>query len=70
MKFKKCSDVGNVYEFDIIEFIEFNYDGKGSAIVKNDGELMTYKLVDVNQIMFGVPGTGEKWYELEEQESE
>lgn len=66
MKFKKCLDSGNIYEFDIIEFIQFNYDGKGSAIVKNDGELMTYKLVDVNQIMFGHTGTGEKWYELEE----
>ena len=36
------------------------------AAVKNDGELGTYKLVNVNQIMFGDPGTGEKWYELEE----
>ena len=52
--------------FDIIEFIQFNYDGKGSAIVKNDGDLGAYKLIDVNQIMFGHAGTGEKWYELEE----
>lgn len=66
MKFKKCSDDGNIYKFNIIEFIQFNYDGKGSAIVKYDGELMTCKIGDVNQIMFGNAGAGERWYELEE----
>lgn len=45
MKFKKTKDDGNVLGFEIIEILQFNYDGKGSAIVKNDGELMTYKLV-------------------------
>jgi len=66
MKFKKVTDEGNVYGYEIIEIIQFNYDGKGSAITKVDGELDSYNLIDLNTIMFGDPGSGDKYYKLVE----
>jgi len=64
MKFKKITDDGNAYGFDMIEVLEFNYDGEGHAIIKEDGELAFCHKNDLNLIMFGDPGSGEKWYEL------
>lgn len=34
MKFVKVSDEGNAHGWDVIEFLQFNYDGKGSAIAR------------------------------------
>lgn len=64
MKFKKIKDEGNSYGFDLIEIIKFNYDGEGSAIAKEDGELCSIHPNDLDIIMFGDPGSGEKYYRL------
>ena len=64
MTLKKIKDENNVIGFDIIEIIQFNYDGKGGALVKNDGILDSYVLIDLDYILFGDSGTGEKYYEL------
>lgn len=64
MKFKKIRDEDNVYGFDIIEILKFNYDGEGSAIGKFDGELESIHVNDLEIIMFGDPGSGDKYYEL------
>ncbi len=64
MKFEKIKDEGNVYGFDLIEIIKFNYDGKGSALVKEDGALGSIHRNDLDIIMLGDPGSGEKYYQL------
>lgn len=64
MKFKKIKDEGNVYGFDLIEIIKFNYDGKGSALIKEDGELGSIHRNDLDIIMLGDPKSGEKYYQL------
>ena len=64
VKFKKIKDEGNCYGFDLIEIIKFNYDGEGSALVKQDGELSSYCSSYLDIIMFGDPGSGEKFYQL------
>ena len=64
MIFKKIKDEGNVYGFDLIEIIKFNYDGKGSALIKEDGELGSIHPNDLDIIMLGDPGSGEKYYQL------
>jgi len=57
MKFKKIRDEGNVYGFEVIEILEFNYDGEGSAIGKFDGDLQSIHINDLELIMFGDPGS-------------
>lgn len=63
MKFKKIKDEGNVIGYDLIEIIKFNYDGKGSALVKEDGKLGSLHPNDLNYVMFG-NDSGEEYYQL------
>ena len=65
LKFKKIRDEGNVLGHEEFEIIEFNYDGNGSALLKANGMLDSLGLADVNYMMFGDAGTGEKYYDLE-----
>jgi len=51
MKFKKVTDDDNVFGFDIIEFIQFNYDGDGTALALCDGELTSFHKNDVGEII-------------------
>lgn len=66
MKFKKVTDEGNVYGYELIEIIQFNYNGSGSAIAKLDGELDSIHKNDLPIILFGDPGSGDKYYQLVE----
>ena len=60
---KKIRDVGNAYGFSKIEIIQFNYNGAGDAIVRNDGaELDSMGKPDLDLVLFGDPGTGDRWY--------
>lgn len=45
----------NVYGYDKIHFLHFNYDGKGSALVTHDDDLAIdlYGPGDVDNILFG-----------------
>lgn len=63
MIFKKTDACNNPYGYKEIEIIKFNYDGDGSAIVKEEGLLSSYGIVDINIIMFG-DEAGTKLYEL------
>ena len=51
----KMVNPDNDFGFDTIEFLQFNYDGKGSAIALGNGELepMDLSLDDVEYILFG-----------------
>ena len=53
MKLKKISDEGNDYGYDIIEILQFNYDGQGNAIAKFDGRLDFLAQTDLDMILFG-----------------
>ena len=57
MKFDKIRDEGNVYGFEVIEILGFNYDGEGSAIGEFDGDLQSIHINDLELIMFGDPGS-------------
>lgn len=45
LKFRKNSDNS------IVEFLQFNYDGIGSAIVLTNKEVFSFTLVEVNDII-------------------
>ena len=61
---KKVKDENNAYGYKQIDFIQFNYDGDGSSICFNDGELSSYCENDTNMILFGDPVSGDKCYKL------
>ena len=67
LKFKKVKE--NVLNFDLIEIISFNYDGKGGALVFNSNKkdkkkwLASYNGVDLDLILFGDSGSCEKFYQ-------
>jgi hypothetical protein len=65
-RLEKISSDGNAYGHDKIDIVSLNYDGDGSAIAINDdnGTLEHYALVDLEMILFGDPGTGDRWYKL------
>lgn len=45
----------NVYGYEKIHFLQFNFDGKGSALVTHDDDpkLDSYCAIDVSHILFG-----------------
>jgi len=45
----ECNDF---YGFEIVEFLQFNYDGHGNAIVFADGEVRKADLETVNHVLF------------------
>ncbi len=51
-------EVHNGCGFNKIEVITFNYDGKGGALVLEDGELSYYNKDEIFSIMF------HGWYDL------
>jgi len=51
-------ELQNIYGFETIEIIQFNYDGKGGSLAICDGELSSYNLLDTENIIFG------GWYDL------
>jgi hypothetical protein len=68
MILKKVSDIRNAYGYDFVAILQFNYDGNGNAIVQfyNKGDIqkdLKFCLrKDLNNILFGNPTNGEKWY--------
>ena len=60
---RKITDDGNWYGYEIIEILAFNYDGQGTALVRQDGEVSSYGCVDLELIIHGDPGEGTRWYE-------
>ena len=58
---EKVTDDGNPYGFYFIEIFHFNYDGKGGALVKQDGEFDYCHPNDLNCILFG-GDDGVRWY--------
>lgn len=64
MKFKKTKK--NIYDFETIEVLQFNYDGQGTAIVLNDGELDMYAVKDIENIIFGDESRGRHYERVEE----
>ncbi len=64
MLLEKIADEGNVYGHDTIEILVFNYDGTGGAIVRYDGgeEIESLSRADLDYVLFGDPGSGDRWY--------
>ena len=60
--FLKTSDDGNVYGFECIEVLYFNYDGEGSALVRMDGEIDSLHPNDLDYILHG-DEDGVRWYQ-------
>jgi hypothetical protein len=58
------SDEPNVYGYEAILIWQFNFDGKGTALVSHDddAELNFYSGEDLEYILFGDPGSGHRWY--------
>lgn len=56
--------VRNPYAFDRIHFLAFNYDGRGSALVRYDNRaaLDTHSEAAVTMILVGDPGSGAIWF--------
>jgi hypothetical protein len=54
---RKGDTTENTYGFKTVEIVQFNYDGKGGAIVVIDGNELGY--LDVNQLENIIDG---KWY--------
>jgi hypothetical protein len=57
----------NPYHFFQIEFLQFNYDGNGSALVLEDGKFSYRNKADVHEILFGGIEKEKKftkWFEL------
>jgi hypothetical protein len=50
---KRSEIEGNPYQMNTIEFIEFNFDGNGSALVSEDNQLTYRNKTDVHEILFG-----------------
>ncbi len=66
MVFKKIEDEGNSLGYDKIEILTFNYDGSGSALALLDGELGSVDKDELSCVLFGDPGSGDRYYELTE----
>ena len=64
LSFVKITDEGNPYGYDRIDVVAFNYDNRGSALALSDGQFDSYAECDISTIMFGHPGTGDRYYEL------
>lgn len=59
--------VHNPYGFERIHVLQFNYDGKGSALLRydNNKDLEDLSGVDLQMILTGEPYTGQRWYRPE-----
>lgn len=52
----KTKDEGNVYGFDFIDILQFNYDGKGTALARvgsdsRNWEIVSYSDLDLENIL-------------------
>lgn len=61
LKLIKTELPNNPYGFNIIEFIAFNYDGKGHALIRADGEIMFLHKADLDVILM-LEEEGSLWY--------
>lgn len=57
----------NSYGYERIHFLQFNYDGKGTALVRFDNEpdLWDFGGSDLKMILLGDPMNGDRWYRPE-----
>lgn len=57
----------NFYGFKRVDVIQFNYDGKGSALLRidNRNELEAFYGEDLYMILMGDPSSGVRWYRPE-----
>jgi hypothetical protein len=58
------SDEPNVYGYETIRILVFNFDGRGTALVSYDdnAELDSISGADLDYILLGNPGSGHRWY--------
>lgn len=58
------ADEPNAYGYGTISIWQFNFDGTGSALVTHDddAELDSYSDEDLQNILFGNPFSGHRWY--------
>ena len=58
------ADEPNPYGYGTIQIWQFNYDGKGAALVTydNETELDSISGEDLDYILCGDPGSGHRWY--------
>ncbi len=58
------ADEPNAYGYETIRIWVFNFDGDGSALVTHDddAELDSYSDKDLQNILFGNPFSGHRWY--------
>ena len=59
----------NVYGYDRIDIWCFNYDGQGTALITTDDdpEFTGLHRMDLDEILFGEPVDGVRWYRRERQ---
>ena len=59
--------VHNPYGFERIQVLQFNYDGKGGALVRFDNgkDLECLFGSDLEMILLGEPYSGQRWYRPE-----
>lgn len=56
--------VPNPYGFERIHVLQFNYDGKGGALIRYNDEkhIEATSGVDLQMILTGEPYSGQRWY--------
>jgi hypothetical protein len=65
LSLKRNAQENNPYRFTRIDFIQFNFDGKGSAIILEDGHVSTATEKTVSDLLFGgqeLENEFESWY--------
>ncbi len=64
MKFRILKKENNILGFDIIEILQFNYDGKGTALALADGDFIELDSKELlREVLFG-DNNGNKNYGL------
>ena len=63
---EKTSDENNGYGYSRIELLCLNYNGQGGAIARfdNEAELNHITAGDLDFMLFGDPGDGDRWYRM------
>jgi hypothetical protein len=49
---------------ELIEFIQFNFDGKGNALIRRDGDIEMLEVADLYDVLFGANGKEKEYIEV------
>jgi hypothetical protein len=49
---------------DIIEFVSFNFDGKGNAIIRRNGDIELLEVDELYDVMFGANAKEKEYVEF------